>query len=308
VTHDLSLGIAFSNPVLKIKVMSTPIAENCQAVIVVVHDAQDTKPAAESSPNLEPGCEVIVTPEKPQVQPSKEQGKSEWLNDLVLLLIAILMGLWFGVAMERGKVTPPLTIRKQFLFQRFVMIKMFITAACSGAICFSIMCMVLPAQFDPVRAKFMSSRAKHGLLPVIVGTFLLGCGMAVAGACPGMVYIQLGAGIDNAWITLLGGMAGAISYGLVHPLLSRFLGVGRCETTHKLDDLAPLRGVAYWKLGLPLAAAMVVAAALFEHFFPWNSDSELAARGPVVYKQWSEAWAPELSGGLIGLLQVCYVM
>jgi len=218
------------------------------------------------------------------------------------------MGFLFGVAMERGKVTPPVTIRKQFLFQRFVMLKMFLAASAFGAVCFSIMSVLFSTKFDPVRSKFMSSRANNGLLPVIVGTFLLGCGMTIAGACPGMVYIQIGAGVDTAIITLLGGMAGAICFGLIHPFLSSFLSVGRLETMHKLDDLPQLRGARYWHLGMLLAAILVAATAIFEYYFHWDSESELAAVGGNEYRPWSEAWAPELSGVLIGLLQVPAVL
>eukprot|EP00493_Phyllostaurus_siculus_P003934 UN03951 len=43
--------------------------------------------------------------------------------------------------------------------------------------------------------------------------------MAISGACPGMVLAQIGAGIENSWVTAVGGLAGSFSYGLIHPFI-----------------------------------------------------------------------------------------
>ena len=187
------------------------------------------------------------------------------------------------------------------------MLKMFLSASAFGSICFLFLSIVIPTRFEPVRAKFMSSKATTGMVPVVLGTFLLGCGMTVAGSCPGMVYIQLGAGVENAIITLLGGMAGAMSYGLVQPYLASFLAIGRCKQ-QKLDDLDMLAGVKYWQLAPALPAFLAIAIGLFEHYFPWDSPSELGAGGNATYAAWSQAWAPELSGVLIGSLQLPAVL
>ena len=258
---------------------------------------------------IDPKCTKFQTGPVPgkECQENKTQTKNELLNLAGLFLTAICMGLLFGAAMERGKVTPPITIRKQFIFQRFVMLKMFLSASAFGSICFLFLSIVLPTRCEPVRAKFMSSKATTGMVPVVLGTFLLGCGMTVAGSCPGMVYIQLGAGVENAIITLLGGMAGAMSYGLVQPYLASFLAIGRCKQ-QKLDDLDMLAGVKYWQLAPALPAFLAIAIGLFEHYFPWDSPSELGAAGNATYAAWSQAWAPELSGVLIGSLQLPAVL
>ena len=239
--------------------------------------------------------------------PEPHESSISWLNVAALLLTGLCMGLLFGAAMERGKVTPPITIRKQFLFQRFIMLKMFLSAGAFGALCFAALSIVTPARFDPVRSKFMSSRAAKGFVPVVIGTFILGCGMTIAGACPGMVYIQLGAGVENAIITLVGGMVGALVYGLVQPYITSFLAVG-CSEKQKLDDFSVIKGTKYWLLAPPLAAMMVIAIGLFEHYFPWNSPSELGAAGNATYTVWSQSWPPELSGVLIGSLQLPAVL
>jgi uncharacterized membrane protein YedE/YeeE len=272
-------------------------AQNLEAVVIV----RDEKEASSE----------VVNQVKCEVSKPKEVEKT-WLDIAGLMFTAICMGLLFGAAMERGQVTPPVTIRKQFIFTRFVMIKMFLSASAFGALCFSILSVVLPGRFEPVRGKFISSRAARGLVPVVVGTFLLGCGMTVSGACPGMVFIQLGAGIENAIITLIGGMTGAMSFGLVQPFIASFLSVG-CSQKQKVDDFPAAKSIKYWQLGLGLAVCMVIPIVLFEYFFKWDSASELgsvslSSGGLGTFAPWSQAWPPLLSGVLIGSLQIPAVL
>jgi hypothetical protein len=67
--------------------------------------------------------------------------------------------------------------------------------------------------------------------------------MTISGACPSMVYIQIGAGVENSIITLLGGMAGAICYGLIGwPFIASFLSIG-CAKSQKLDDFSAVKSV-----------------------------------------------------------------
>ncbi len=131
-----------------------------------------------------------------------------------------------------------------------------------------------------------------------------------------MVYIQLGAGVDNAIITLVGGMAGAVCFGLVQPFIVSFLSIG-CSDRHKLDDFSAVKSAKYWQLGLVLAVCMVAPIVLFEYFFKWDSAGELgrpvlggvaSSNQTVIYTPWSQAWPPELSGVLIGSLQIPAVL
>ncbi len=306
-------------------VIVTPGAEKYHEVsIKVVQNDCDTKGEAVSTKNggggsadlSSEGNGQVHVPISPDVEncavqqvkcEPKDQAPKPSVQKLAgLFFTGLCMGLLFGAAMERGKVTPPITIRKQFLFQRFVMIKMFLSASAFGALCFSLLSVVVPTQFEPIRAKFMSSRAAKGLVPVVIGTFLLGCGMSIAGACPGMVYIQVGAGVENSIITLLGGMVGAVCYGFLQPFMTSFLAIGLSKS-HKLDDFSPLKSTKYWQLGLVLAVMMVIPIALFEHYFPWDSPSELGAIS-TTYAPWSQAWSPLLSGVLIGSLQIPAVL
>ena len=47
----------------------------------------------------------------------------------------------------------------------------------------------------------------------------IGAGMCISGACPGMVWVQIGSGVENSFITLAGCFVGALVYGLMHPFI-----------------------------------------------------------------------------------------
>ena len=181
---------------------------------------------------------------------------------------------------------------------------MFLSAVAMSGIFFAMLHIVFPNQFRPVREKFMTSRAAKGLVPMAVGAFILGIGMAICGSCPGMVYIQLGAGVNNAYLTLIGGFLGGLAFGLIHPMswMQSFLKVG-CSSKHKLDDFPPFQSIQYPFLSIGLTAILLIPILLFEHFFPWDSTSELST-----YTPWNHAWLPEVAGMIVGFLQVPAVL
>ena len=72
-----------------------------------------------------------------------------------------------------------------------------------------------------------------------MGGFTQGIGMALAGACPGMAYAQLGVGSSSASYVYVGGVLGAFGYRISHPLLKEYHTFDfvktlqdRCESMH----------------------------------------------------------------------------
>ena len=54
----------------------------------------------------------------------------------------------------------------------------------------------------------------RGWLGAMIGGSVLGAGMRLSGACPGTVWVQLGAQISNAPYTFAGCLAGALLFKL----------------------------------------------------------------------------------------------
>ncbi|KAJ1472607.1 hypothetical protein T484DRAFT_1839651 [Baffinella frigidus] len=217
------------------------------------------------------------------------------------LFVAACMGLVFGAAMELSKVTNPASIRGVFLIEKSLMLKMFLSATATSALSFAVLAVAAPKRMEAARKEFMGCGCGKGIPAVVLGAFLLGCGMALAGSCPGMVLIQIGSNVQNAWVTVLGGLAAAMLYGAFVPSFEHLLKIGRVSQV-KLEDFSLLNSVAFHKLAVGLFVLLSTVVALFEIFLPW--DLEL----PTRVAPGAQALPPSAMGAIVGLLQVPCVL
>ena len=111
-----------------------------------------------------------------------------------------------------------------------------------------------------------------GIPAVLVGTFLVGVGMTMSGACPGTVYSQLGSGNALAALIIAGGLCGATVHALLYPFLEKFVkwGVPLHRTVYQLIGAKP------WVTALLLGGGMTTAAVLVFVF----ADTEPAGARP----------------------------
>ncbi len=146
------------------------------------------------------------------------------------------------------------------------MLRVFLAGVAAGLIVLAVM-----TGFGWVR---LSPKA---LLPMadIAGGLVLGVGIALAGACPGTVLAQIGAGYKDAWFTLLGGILGAVAFTYAEPALRPLLNVaGQGRLT--LDIVT---GVPFWALAVGFAAVLVAALAALERWRPWREELGAEADG-----------------------------
>ncbi len=130
---------------------------------------------------------------------------------MTFAVTGLLMGIVFGFALEKGRVFEPGMIVGQFQLRNFIMAKMFLSAIAVTMIVFLVLTGLGWADFHPKGAVFPG---------VVLGGLVFGAGMALAGACPGTVLAQLGAGYRDAWAIIAGGLAGALTYGYLEPAFS----------------------------------------------------------------------------------------
>jgi uncharacterized membrane protein YedE/YeeE len=126
-----------------------------------------------------------------------------WLDSPLVLLSGLGMGFLFGFLLQRGGVSDANVIIKQFLFTDFTVIKIMLTAIILGAVGFAVLNayhLIPPAVIT----------APH--LGVIVGGLLFGVGMATLGLCPGTCVAAVGQGSRDAWLGILGMLAGALLF------------------------------------------------------------------------------------------------
>lgn len=175
----------------------------------------------------------------------------------LLIALGVVMGLVFGFALEKGRVFEPGVIIGQMQLRNFTMLKMFLSAVATSAVVIVFMIVFLDIELHPKAAHY---------LPNIIGGLLLGGGMVLSGACPGTVLAQIGAGYKDAWFVVLGGLAGAFTYGLVYPALKP---VFFAEGPGKLT-LMDVSGMPYEILAAALIVVCVALLFALEKFQPWR--------------------------------------
>ncbi|EXJ56942.1 hypothetical protein A1O7_07286 [Cladophialophora yegresii CBS 114405] len=126
------------------------------------------------------------------------------------LLLSAASGGIFGAALTASGVYSPSVITSQLRLGNFHMIKSFVTAsACSALIVVAAnrtKYAKLSRRTDSSYGWFMRYDAN------VVGGLLQGVGMALTGACPGTVIVQLALGIKSAWYVATGCILGGIAF------------------------------------------------------------------------------------------------
>ncbi|KAK3582153.1 hypothetical protein CHS0354_033079 [Potamilus streckersoni] len=236
----------------------------------------------------------------------KPADDTSFMSDLIKLGVSASAGIAFGVCTEKGKVFEPQVIQDQMLLKRFIMLKMFLSALVSGMFVMSLLSM-LPftrKKFLNIQQAFGSSLRNKGVLIVFTGGLILGVGMTLSGACPGMVLSQVGAGTSNAGYTLLGCFGGALLYGVVEPLITQLLSSSH-QLRHQFLDHAS--GSPYFVTVMPIAVTLAAIVFGLEIYFPWRMElvdhqieSDDSTSNLFAYKN----WPPFVCGAMIGMLQL----
>lgn len=175
------------------------------------------------------------------------------------IVVGLLMGAVFGLALEKSRVFEPGMIVGQMQFRNFIMLKVFLTAVATGAVVISAMHGLGLVKLAP-KATFYAADA--------IGGLTLGAGIALAGACPGTVLAQVGVGYRDALFTLLGGLVGATAFGYLEPLLKPVL----FSTGPGKITFMDLTGLSYTTMALGLAAVLVLVLIGLERWRPWRNE------------------------------------
>jgi hypothetical protein len=181
------------------------------------------------------------------------------MSVLFAVVVGLMMGVVFGVALEKSRVFEPAVIVGQMQLKNFLMLKVFLTAVATGAIVLAALNGFGFVKLQPKAALYAAD---------IVGGLVLGVGIALAGACPGTVLTQIGAGYRDALFTLLDGLSGAVAYSYAEPAFKgTMLTVGGGKII-----LSDLMSVPYWLAALVLAGLLIAALVALEWWRPWRQE------------------------------------
>lgn len=168
-----------------------------------------------------------------------------------IVLLGLGMGLVFGVALEKSRVFEPGMIIGQMQLKNFTMLRVFLSAIVTGLLSLAVMNGMGLVELHP-----------KAFVPLaqIVGGLLLGLGMVIAGACPGTVFAQIGAGYKDAWFILAGGIVGTLAYGYSLPSFKHLLDESPLTTYSVLFD------VPFWMLAVGFAGLIVAFLFMLERW------------------------------------------
>ncbi|KAK7190805.1 hypothetical protein DPSP01_007926 [Paraphaeosphaeria sporulosa] len=126
------------------------------------------------------------------------------------LFTSTTSGALFGAALASSGVYAPSVIISQMHLSTFHMLKVFITASASSAVIISVFDRLAISKSCPRSPSPLGFFGRYD--GNIVGGLMVGVGMALTGACPGTVLVQLASGVRSGWYVLAGGVLGGIVY------------------------------------------------------------------------------------------------
>ncbi len=180
------------------------------------------------------------------------------MSVLAAILIGLATGVVFGFALEKSRVFEPGVIVGQMQLKSMLMLKIFLAAVITGLLVLAVLNGIFGVKLSLKPLLYKAD---------LIGGFILGIGITLAGACPGTALAQIGAGYRDAWFVLAGGLAGALTYGYFDAPITTFF----AEKGDKVG-FDQLLGFPFWMTALALAGVLAVLLGVIETVWPWGDD------------------------------------
>lgn len=127
-------------------------------------------------------------------------------------IMYLVIGVFFGIVMFKSEAASWFRIYEMFRFGSFHMYGIIGSALALGVIGVQI---IKRFNLKPVDGSEMSLKPKDkGFTRYFIGGTIFGLGWALAGACPGPMYVLAGAGFYAILVVIAGALLGTFVYGL----------------------------------------------------------------------------------------------
>ena len=128
-------------------------------------------------------------------------------------IIYLITGIFFGIVMFKSEAASWFRIYEMFLFGSFHMYGIIGSALVLGILGVQI---IKRKNIKSVGGGEMSLKPKNkSVARYLIGGIIFGLGWALAGACPGPMYVLAGAGYASILIVIFGAVLGTFLYGLL---------------------------------------------------------------------------------------------
>lgn len=122
-----------------------------------------------------------------------------------------LVGILFGIVMSKAEIISWYRIYEMFKFQSFHMYGIIGSAVILGIITMFLFRKKMVKTFEGNDIHIPAK--KSGLYRNLLGGILFGFGWALAGACPGPMFVLVGKGVASILVVIFGATLGAFLYG-----------------------------------------------------------------------------------------------
>ena len=123
-----------------------------------------------------------------------------------------LVGVLFGIVMSKAEIISWYRIYEMFKFQSFHMYGIIGSAVMLGMVSMFLFRKKMVKTFEGEEIHVIPK--KKGLSRNLLGGILFGLGWALAGACPGPMFVLVGKGVVSILVVIFGATLGAFFYGL----------------------------------------------------------------------------------------------
>jgi hypothetical protein len=125
----------------------------------------------------------------------------------------LLVGFVFGIVLTKSEAVSWYRIYEMFQFQSFHMYGIIMTAIATGIIGIQL---IKRRNIKDIKGLAIEIQDKdQGSARYWIGGIFFGLGWALVGACPGPIFILLGAGFWSVGIVLFGALVGTYLYGVL---------------------------------------------------------------------------------------------
>ena len=125
----------------------------------------------------------------------------------------LVVGFVFGIVLTKSEAISWYRIYEMFHFQSFHMYGIIMTAVVTGAIGINF---IKKNKVKDIKGQEILIADKDaGSARYLIGGFFFGLGWALVGACPGPIFILLGAGFWAVAFILAGALIGTFIYGVI---------------------------------------------------------------------------------------------
>lgn len=191
--------------------------------------------------------------------------KFGYFNSDISLVIAFLIGVGFGFALERGGFGSARILAAQFYLSNMRVLKVMFTAIITAMLGVYYLGVI---GFLDVKLIYMTETY---VLPQAVGGLILGIGFIIGGYCPGTSVVSFATGAIDGFMFIIGALFGIFVFGEIYPLISNFY----TSTNLGVVRLPEVLHISY---GLTVFLVVIMAIGAFA-LAEW-SEKKFAFRNP----------------------------